>query len=118
METAIIAGSLIVLFVITWTVIACNAPSDPFVSASNAKSFKEWELEDQLKRAKYENERLHGQIRFLERTRCPLECWYKQKNCSHCEPKTAYYAETVEQQNLLTKGMRPLEELKRALNIK
>lgn len=92
METTIIVISLVVLFVITWIVIACNAPTTDMPPLGWITE-KERNIE-QIFKLQAENRRLRDE---LENT-CPRKCYRMMRTCGHCEPKI--YSCTQSEQKL------------------
>lgn len=104
METAILCGVLLVLFVITWIVIACNAPSIPMQPLPEKewlrnKPFSEVMLEDQLKRERRENEMLKSELEYVKRS-CRSHHQPPFLGCDGCHTVTRYYAQTIEEQRI------------------
>jgi hypothetical protein len=131
----VIVCSLIIGFLIGCVLATawCKTPAD---------DFSLWKMEQERRirteaelvelRCKYntsshyyieaENHRLREQVRWLERTRCPIACMCKNQTCPHCEPKqvTIFVKSPKEQEviALLQKTVVPLEELKEKFGLK
>ena len=118
METTIIAVLLIVLFVITWIVIACNSPSDiPVPSLSMKPNFWELErLEIEVRKLSDQNMYLRTENEYMKKMHMPSCCMYGHK--CHCEPKI--YMPSIKEQelaNIITKGKKSAEQLAKDLNL-
>ena len=99
METVIIVGSLIVLFVITWIVIACNAPSEVFPKPTDVRTFLEFDLESKLAYERRVNQRLREELEYVKMS-CRLHHQPPFLGCDGCHHTTRYFAQTVEHQKM------------------
>lgn len=127
METTILIAVLVVLFVITWIVIACNAqPSQPIAPLGlgddlRCKPFSEVQLEYRVSNLSRENEMLKSELEYIKRS-CRLHHQPPFLGCdSCCGAQVKYYAQTVEQQKLadmLSKAQVSAKQLLKDLSTK
>ncbi len=126
MELLSLGAFLGICFIITWIVIASNAPSSdqyklPEPEWKRSKPFSETLLEQKIGNLEYENARLEDENRYLKSHRCPIACRYANQTCRHCEPKeVVMLAKTPDEQALvdLMKEMgKPYEKIKKELGI-
>lgn len=118
METTIIAVLLIVLFVITWIVIACNAPTDISVPNLSIKP-NFWEVDRlEIENAKLRNDigYLRSENEYMKKMHMPSCCMYGH----NCPCGTRVYMPSISEQKLadiITKGQKSAEQLAKDLKL-
>lgn len=105
MELLGIGLFLLIMFVITWVVIAGNAPNVPIQPLpkfdwERNTPFSERMLEDKVKSLKLKNECLSAELEYIKRS-CRSHHQPPFMGCNHCcGAQVKYYAQRAEEQKL------------------
>lgn len=123
METTVILGVLIVLFIITWIVIACNTPTDySFIQSPPIPSGKSlWEV-NEIENLRQDNIRLRSELMYTKRMceghhQPPFHgncCWLKVHDNLVQKPS----AKEQEFAEIIKKGQKSTIQLMKDLGIK
>jgi hypothetical protein len=124
MEIIGIGLFLLVMFLITWVVIACNAPSVPVSPLPEqdwlrSKPFSECQLEYRVSNLLRENEMLKSELEYVKRS-CRNHHQPPFLGCDHCYgAQVKFYGQTLEQQkmaDMLSKAQNTAKQLVKDLS--